>query len=156
MSADDLSKPLGQGPAKRRRQWPVTPSKVLVVALSGFLGIFAVWALISDNPFGGEPMVAVPVDLHAAMVPKKLEPGQAADAQGSDRRNPGPAVHPVDLAPAPPIPEGGANTRTVTIIDGKTGTRQDVVIPVGPTGAVSERPEAEQKFAEMTPRGQPR
>jgi uncharacterized protein len=74
MTADDLSAPLGQD-LKRRRRFPVAISRALPqavgAALAIFLGVFVLWAIMSDDPFGGEPMVAVPIDLHAAMAPKK-------------------------------------------------------------------------------------
>ena len=74
MSADDLSAPLGKD-VKRRLRFPIALSRALPqvvgAALAIFLGVFVLWAILSDDPFGGEPMVAVPIDLHAAMAPKK-------------------------------------------------------------------------------------
>jgi polysaccharide deacetylase 2 family uncharacterized protein YibQ len=47
-----------------------------------------------------------------------------------------------------------AGTKTVTIIDGKTGARQEVVIPDGGSAANSASvPPLNQNFVEMTPRG---
>ena len=79
MTVDDLSKPLGQEPPKHRRKFPVAIPQVVAAALSIFLGVFVLWAVVGDDPFGGEPMVAVPIDLHAAMMPKKSEVASAPE-----------------------------------------------------------------------------
>lgn len=116
--ADDLSTPLGQDTARRKRRFrlPVTGIQVLAVLLCLFLLAFAGFAIFGDNPLGGEPIariairqatpvgektVAAPADDHAGRV--KSAPGQAA-----------PGEH-----------------KTVTIIDGSSGKRQDVVIGAG-------------------------
>jgi hypothetical protein len=101
-------------------------------------------------------MVTAPVDLRAAAAVKKPEPPaapeNAANPQGPHRYDgPAPASAPPEKsAPANPPP----NTKTVTIIDGKTGARQEVVIP-DPAGAAAPAAAAppEQKFAEMTSHG---
>lgn len=154
MTADDLSTPLGQQQVKRRRKFPVALPKVIAGALAMFLGVFVVWALVIDDPFGGEPMIAVPVDPHATIAMKKPEvpaaPDAAIPAQGLGRYD-GPANVP---ASAPPSQATAGNTKTVTIIDGKTGARQEVVIPaVGNSGSPAETPPADQKFLEMKSHG---
>jgi hypothetical protein len=156
MTADDLSTPLGQQQLKRRRKIPVALPKVIVAALGMFLGVFVVWALVSDDPFGGEPMVAVPIDPHAAIAMKKAEvpaaPEAALPAQGPGRYD-GPANVPAATS-APPGQAVPGNTKTVTIIDGKTGARQEVVIPaVGNSASPAESPPADQKFVEMMSHG---
>lgn len=156
MTADDLSTPLGQQQLKRRRKIPVALPKVIVAALGMFLGVFVVWALVSDDPFGGEPMVAVPIDPHAAIAMKKAEvpaaPEAALPAQGPGRYD-GPANVPAATS-APPGQAVPGNTKTVTIIDGKTGARQEIVIPaVGNSASPAESPPADQKFVEMTSHG---
>ncbi|HML07849.1 MAG TPA: divergent polysaccharide deacetylase family protein [Xanthobacteraceae bacterium] len=152
MTVDDLSTPLGQQRSKRRRKLPISTPHVLAGALALFLGAFVLWAIVGDDPSGGEPTVAVPIDLHAAAIAKKAEvagtPEAAAGASGP-RRYDGPA--PGSAQPAERAP---GSTRTVTIIDGKTGARQEVVIPdsgngAGPTAGAS----ADQKFVEMMSHG---
>jgi uncharacterized protein len=187
MTADDLSAPLGQGPPKRRRTFPAVLPKVALGVLAGGLGVFVAvflaWAIIKDDPFGGEPIVTAPVDLHVALVPKKAETAAAPEAapivrsSSPPQRAPdGPTVISVPPAANP------ANTKTVTIIDGKTGERQEIVIPVvsgaaannatangaaangtatngtatngaSAGAAAPERQAAEQKFVEMTSHG---
>ncbi len=161
MTADDLSAPLGQGqlktPLKRRRKFPLSGPQVVTAALAIFVGTFMLWAIIGDNPFGGEPMVAVPIDLHAAMKPKKVDQAAAPDAAPpagqAAARNEGPANGPAVIS----VPAGQGipgNTKTVTIIDGKTGERQEVVIPAAGNGAgAAEGLAPEQKFVEMTSHG---
>jgi uncharacterized protein len=140
MTADDLSAPLGQQPLKRRGKFPVPLPHVVAAALAIFLGVFVLWALLGDDPFGGEPMVAVPIDLHAATAKKKPEVAVAPDATGTTQgsvRNDGAA------AAAPPGQPAAGNTKTVTIIDGKTGARQEVVIPAA-SNAIGEGGERSQ------------
>jgi uncharacterized protein len=148
MSNDDLSAPLGQREVKRRRKLPVSFPHAVAVALVLFLGAFVAWAVVGDNPFGGEPMVAVPIDLHAAAQNKKPDVAAATDAAPA-----GPAAR-TTPAGAPASATPAANTKTVTIIDGKTGARQEVVIPAASneTGAKETAP-SEQKFAETTAHG---
>lgn len=167
MTADDLSAPLGQG-AERRRRFPGMVKRALPLTIGGvfasFLGVFLLWAMLSDDPLGGEPMAAVPIDLHAAMAPKKSTPSSPAEASAEmPGPNPGhdvPGSGPVTIAVPPAQANAGnagannaGNNKTITIIDGKTGARQDVVIPAdrkpgGPDGAA-----LDQKFVEMTPHG---
>jgi uncharacterized protein len=165
MVADDLSAPLGQEVGQRRRL-PGMVRRALPAAVGGalalFLGVFVLWAIINNDPLGGEPVVAVPIDLHAAMAPKKTEmaggPDAAVATPGGARSESAPGG-PVAIA-VPPADEGQAasprpgNTRTITIIDGKTGARQDIVIPAdGRSSGGLDGQSFDQKFAEMTPLG---
>lgn len=123
MTVDDFSAPLGQRPAKRRRELPVSVPKVIAAALALFLGAFVVWAIFTDNPFGGEPMAAVPIDQRGLAAADK--PGAASAATAPETTATLPGSEPGQVSrPAPPT-----GTKTVTIIDGKTGARQEIVIP---------------------------
>ncbi len=150
MTADDLNAPLGQQESKRRRRRSIPVPQILAGALALFLGVFVLWAIVGDNPFGGEPVVVLPVDLHVAATGKpSAAPEHDADAGGRGRYD-GPGVPPPP--PPPPAQAAPPNTKTVTIINGKTGTREEVQIPgdgAGPTAAAP----FDQKFAEMTPHG---
>jgi uncharacterized protein len=167
MTADELSAPLGQGP-KRRRRFPGMVKRALPLtiggALASFLGVFLLWAMLSDDPLGGEPMAAVSIDLHAAMAPKKSTPPSPPEASAEmPGPNPGrdvPGSGPVTIAVPPAQANAGnagannaGNNRTVTIIDGKTGARQDVVIPADAKPAGPDSAALEQKFVEVTPHG---
>jgi uncharacterized protein len=109
-TVDDLSAPLGRKTARKRRfRLPFTAMQMLAVLLGLFLAAFAGFAIFSNNPLGGEPMARV------ALTP----------AQSSDNKAPPASDHVVKVAPkeAPP-----SEQRTVTIIDGSSGTHRDVVI----------------------------
>ncbi|MGD0024980.1 MAG: divergent polysaccharide deacetylase family protein [Xanthobacteraceae bacterium] len=161
MTADDLSVPLGQQQKARRHTIRIPVPQIIAGALALFLALFVLWAVIGDDPFGGEPMVVVPAHLLPATAANTSDtpgPHEAAGGLAGPGRYDGPA------APPPPYPppqagegrEGGAppGTRTVTIIDGKTGARQEVVIPAPGNGsAPSDGAPIDQKFVEMTPHG---
>jgi len=161
MTADDLSAPLGQQQKSRRRSIRIPVPQIIAGALALFLGLFVLWPVIGDDPFGGEPMVVAPANLHPATATKTSDtqgPHEGAGGPSGPGRYDGPAATP----PAFPPPqaaegrEGGApsGTRTVTIIDGKTGARQEVVIPAPGNGAApSDGAAIDQKFVEMTPHG---
>ena len=65
MAADDLSAPLGQE-TKRGRGLSAaiiaSLPQAVAIALAAFLSVFVLWVVISDNPFGGEPMAVVRIE----------------------------------------------------------------------------------------------
>ncbi|HWF97016.1 MAG TPA: divergent polysaccharide deacetylase family protein [Xanthobacteraceae bacterium] len=159
---DDLSAPLGQGIGRKRDKtserntwvaaiaalWP----RMLAAALGCFALIFLGWFLFADAPLGGEPMVVVAANLHAdAAGPdaKTIEanPGHAAEA---DRERP-------NRYDGPPIgagqPAAAAGRNMVTIIDGSSGKREDVVIPGQQADKPAAAAPADQRFAEATRSG---
>jgi uncharacterized protein len=113
-TADDLSTPLGQTTVRRKRRFrlPFTGFQALAVLLGLFLVTFAGFALFNDNPFGGEPIVRMAI--------RQATP--AAESPATTR--------PSAAEPAKTAPKQAAATeqRTVTIIDGSSGTRHDVII----------------------------
>jgi hypothetical protein len=119
-TADDLSAPLGQKTAARgkgRFRLPFTVMQALAVLLGLFLAVFAGFAIFGDNPYGGEPIA------HIAIRQK----GQANE-KADDRATPAaPTVADRD-AKSTPRQMAGGEPKTVTIIDGSSGKRQDVVI----------------------------
>ncbi len=150
MTADDLNAPLGQHLRKRRLSIPITTSQVMAAVLTLFLGVFVVWAVVVNNPFGGEPIVVVPINLH---------PGPAAKAADGQAPPKVVAVNPDAAAAAQPAPgqtaAPPAATKTITIIDGKTGERKEVAIPA-PANDAAPAPDAgplDQKFLEMSAHG---
>ena len=60
-TADDLSTPLGQQTARRKRRFrlPFTGMQALAVVLGLILVTFAGFAIFGDNPLGGEPVAHV-------------------------------------------------------------------------------------------------
>jgi polysaccharide deacetylase 2 family uncharacterized protein YibQ len=150
MTADDLNAPLGQQLRKRRLSIPITASQVMAAVLTLFLGVFVVWAVVVNNPFGGEPIVVAPINLHPSLAAKTAD-GQAPpkvvavnpDAPAAAQAAPGQTAAP------------SAATKTITIIDGKTGERKEVELPAAANDAAA-APDAgplDQKFLEMSAHG---
>jgi polysaccharide deacetylase 2 family uncharacterized protein YibQ len=114
-TADELSTPLGQETKRKKRRFrlPFTVMQALAVLLGLFLVGFATIALFTDNPFGGEPVAHVALRKPPAADEKAAIAGSGhteQDAKSAPRQAP------------------GAENKTVTIIDGSSGKRQDVVI----------------------------
>ena len=113
MTTDDLSAPLGQDrPRKRRYRLPFSAPQALAVVFGLFLLTFLGFAIFNQNPMGGEPMAKVAYD------PSTL-PG--------DRTKPK-AATPLAQQQTPATSAPAAATQTITIIDGSSGKRQDVMV----------------------------
>jgi uncharacterized protein len=115
--ADDLNAPLGQKPPNKGTAIPALVLLGTVAALGLCLFVFVMWGALVEDPLGGEPMAVVTVDARAGAQGDK--PGNGA---------------------SPDIAANGASTttlksespsgkRTVTIIDGISGQRQEVTVP---------------------------
>jgi polysaccharide deacetylase 2 family uncharacterized protein YibQ len=113
-TADELSAPLGQEKARKKRRFrlPFTAMQALAVLLGLFLVGFATIALFTDNPLGGEPVA------HVAL---RTTPG------ANDKAAAAASGHAESAAKSASRQAVGEN-KTVTIIDGSSGKRQDVVI----------------------------
>jgi uncharacterized protein len=111
-TADDLSTPLGQQTVGRKRRYrlPFTGIQALAVLFGLFLAAFAGFAIFNDNPLGGEPIkrVALP----------QASPGEKPASPATSEADAKPATK--QAAPA--------DQKTVTIIDGSSGARHDVLI----------------------------
>jgi polysaccharide deacetylase 2 family uncharacterized protein YibQ len=109
-TVDDLSAPLGQKTARKRRfRLPFTAMQMLAVGLGLFLAVFAGFAMFSQNPLGGEPVARIAL--------REGKPSQDKAAPAPDHG-----------AKAAPKQTPSGEQKTVTIIDGSSGTRHDVVI----------------------------
>ncbi len=79
---DEFDVPLGREPKKKRRRFavpkfvPYAVAVVLAAAVAGFVG----WAVVVDDPLGGEPMVVAAVDRSASNDPKAGRDGAASPA----------------------------------------------------------------------------
>jgi polysaccharide deacetylase 2 family uncharacterized protein YibQ len=114
-TADDLSTPLGQETVRRKRRYrlPFTATQAIAVLLGLFLVTFAGFALFSDNPLGGEPIARLAIG--PPMNAPAKTPAVASSASEHDAKSiAGPATPP--------------EQKTITIIDGSSGARHDVVI----------------------------
>jgi polysaccharide deacetylase 2 family uncharacterized protein YibQ len=139
VAADDLSAPLGQNKTKKPRfVLSVAVPQVIAGALLLFVVIFAGWALLANDPLGGEPVVVV------ATKPVGAKPdGVNAGSQGANRYD-GPVAAQTESNPAAANQSKPApGMQTVTIIDGSSGKRQEVEIPV---------PQDRQRTAAAEPR----
>jgi uncharacterized protein len=126
--ADDLNAPLGQqGKKKRRARLPL----LVPQAVAGILGLslagFLLWAATAKDPLGGEPMAVAVVD------PGKPPAASAAEAKSAQAKAKIAFRHDGTEQGAGPAPGG----KTVTIIDGTNGKRQEVIIPAGSDAASS-------------------
>ncbi|MDI1342695.1 MAG: divergent polysaccharide deacetylase family protein [Pseudolabrys sp.] len=148
MEADDLNAPLGQSKKKSRLpKLPVAAPQMLAAAL-GMVGLVVVlWAAFVNDPLGGEPTAVV------ATKPAGATP-ETANSDGKEHTihvgEKGSTGDPAAAKAAEPPP----GSKTVTIIDGATGTSKDVVIP----GGAGEKPGAQapaaaQKLLEISRHG---
>jgi len=139
VTTDDLSAPLGRKPApKPRLRLPVTGTQALAIALGLFLLTFLGFALFNDNPLGGEPSARVafdPARLGGEIKAGEPRSGEAktgetktSDAKTVDAKAPEGAATPAKAASAEPA----AGQKTITIIDGSSGARHDVVVATAP------------------------
>jgi uncharacterized protein len=132
MSVDDLSAPLGQDTsAKRRLVIPISPAHALCAVLALFTLVFVLWTLVASDPFGGEPVAVAAIDARVPGTAPPKPPGSQDPAAATPAPSGPGAVSPNgDLArtpaaqPAAPAP----GSKTITIIDGMSGKRQDVVV----------------------------
>ena len=117
MTTDDLNAPLGQDKVGNRRfALPIAFPQAAAGALGLFVVVFALWALIADDPLGGEPTAIVVAD-------RPL--GAASKAPVAT-----PAVGPTRYdGPDPSAAKTSSGAQTVTIIDGTSGKRQEVIVP---------------------------
>ncbi|HYI27070.1 MAG TPA: divergent polysaccharide deacetylase family protein [Bradyrhizobium sp.] len=134
-TADDLSTPLGQQTArgKRRFRLPFTGIQALAVLLGLFLAVFAGFAIFGDNPLGGEPVARIALRPPAA----PADQGEKAALAPAGATETGTKSAAKQAAPP--------DQKTVTIIDGSSGKRQDVVIG----GDAADKVEADRTPAMM-------
>ena len=147
--ADDLNAPLGQHKRKRLLNLPVSAPQLLAGAL-GLSGVVVVaWAALVNDPLGGEPTAVV-----ATKAPPSTQTARDGDRDGKQH-----ARHDGEAGSAPNAPAAAAKaveapppgSRTVTIIDGSSGARQQFTIPGNSDGA--SKPLLDPKLVEATRHG---
>jgi hypothetical protein len=143
VSVDDLNAPLGTTKPKRRRfTIPALMPRAIAGVLAACVLIFALWAVLIDDPFGGEPVAIAPVQ-------------QRTPAAGKSEQPPT-----TQAKVTPPAPAGSAvpekttspGAKTVTIIDGVSGKRQDVVVGEAPQSGAA-RTSIDERLIESSPQG---
>jgi uncharacterized protein len=99
------------------------------------------WILFVDDPFGGEPMVVISADTRAS--PQPARSGEAPQAPGPAAQKPDAVAPPTALADG----ERPSGAKTVTIIDGTTGKRQEVTVgqPGGPPATKASGPRVDTR-----------
>jgi polysaccharide deacetylase 2 family uncharacterized protein YibQ len=117
-----------------RRTLPVAIPQVIAGGLGLFALVFAGWAMIANDPLGGEPMAIVaadrgtdsstqPPDTVASQpaAPAGVRAGEQPSRYDGPRTGNGEPAAPA----APTVPPG---SKTITIIDGTSGKRQEIVV----------------------------
>jgi polysaccharide deacetylase 2 family uncharacterized protein YibQ len=142
--ADDLSTPLGrERPRRRRVAIPIAIGPAFAACLGLSLAVFAGWTILADDPFGGEPMALAPAEMPADPGAQSDKPTVAPARQAhSDQPDPG------SIAIQPATPKQVPNGKVVTIIDGTSGSRRDIVIP-----ATAEAKTATERLSEPSRHG---
>jgi polysaccharide deacetylase 2 family uncharacterized protein YibQ len=115
-TADDLSTPLGQKTVRKKRRFrlPFTGIQALAVVLGLILVAFVGFAIFNDNPLGGEPIA------HIAIRQTTPPAGETSAAA--------PSPAPEAVAKSAAKQAAPSDQKTVTIIDGSSGARHDVVV----------------------------
>ena len=118
MAVNDLTTPLGQGQTKRQDLTKIPVAPIIAVTLGLLLGVFVLWAIVVDEPAGGEPVAVAPADLRIPKkgperiaVPQAAVPvgaPQAASQAGLQRE-----VLPGGLEPLPAAPDRLCPTRNL-------------------------------------------
>jgi polysaccharide deacetylase 2 family uncharacterized protein YibQ len=142
VAADDLNTPLGQDKRKPKRTLPVSGAQVLAGLLSLFALVVVGWAMLVNDPLGGEPV--------AVVATPPVQTAKAPRAAGGDGRHHDRYDGPHAAAAKPPA--GGA---TITVIDGSSGKHQQVVVPdrSAATAKKKSAPTVDQRLLESTPQG---
>jgi hypothetical protein len=136
---------------------------LIVAGWLGALVAFAGWGLFGGDPFGSEPMAVVSVGATADGA-ATTKPATARGGAAGRPQRAGPNAQKAPLPPEKPSPgangPAGPAEQIVTIIDGKSGARQEVHIPAtaetagggggGGPGGVSG---AESQLIELTRNG---
>ncbi len=120
--AEDLDTPLKASPEKSARMPRVLLSAVTLAMAAALAGVVAL-VFMRDDPLGGEPRQIVKIDPIPALAKKNADAQPRQDEQKGDQR-------------------------TITIIDGNTGARREIVI----NDSKSDAPPAATPPAKSAPR----
>ncbi|HEY2242925.1 MAG TPA: hypothetical protein VGH47_01740, partial [Xanthobacteraceae bacterium] len=145
MTMNDLTAPLGQDPRRHRRAIEVSAAKIIAVALGLFFGAFVLWAVTAEDRSGGEPMAVAPADLRIAKKGPEVIAVPHAAAPIDSTQPAATATLP------PPAPAKSPSGVMVTIVDGKTGAKREVIVAAPSQAATdAERARPNQNNADTT------
>jgi hypothetical protein len=118
---DDLNRPLSVKVRRRRQPFGICTEKIVAAMAISIFGGFVLWAIIG-NPQSNKPEKALKI-VRPSPETKSSPYSIAFPPQPNDNlaKKAGPVPK--------PVPNRTINTKTVTIIDGKTGAREEVIIP---------------------------
>jgi uncharacterized protein len=135
VAADDLSAPLGQNKTKKPRfALSIAVPQVIAGGLVLFVVLFGVWALLAHDPLGGEPVVVVSAKTTTNANPENANTGSKGPNRYDDPvagqmpSTPENQFNPASTPPSKTTPSPGM--QIITIIDGTSGKRQEVEIPL--------------------------
>ncbi len=135
MTTDELGTPLVRKKKSRLAsiKLPFSAGQLVAGLLAIFLLAFFGFAFFNTNPLGGEPGVRITLD-PAKIAPPPAKGGAAqttpAIVKGASPAAPGGAQGGAQTSPAA-TPPAGAGQKTITIIDGSSGEKRDVIVPSG-------------------------
>ncbi len=137
MAPDDLNAPLGQQKPKPPRRISAPQAIAGVLAACGLVVIG--WAAFVNDPLGGEPVAVV------SLKPAATEAGQRHDGAMSAPET----ARAAKTEETPQAQQTLPSAKTITIIDGSNGNRQEIVIPDRP--GKSKKPEQHSSLAPVNP-----
>jgi polysaccharide deacetylase 2 family uncharacterized protein YibQ/xanthosine utilization system XapX-like protein len=149
LSSDDLNAPLGQDKRKSLPKLPIGASQIL----AGVLGLFGLavvaWTIFVNDPLGGEP-TAVVATSPAKTQPKATGDGPSVQKASSDKA---PSENaPSASAAVPAADTAPPGSKTITIIDGSSGTHLNVIVP-GKSSDLAPKTPVDQRLLELTSHG---
>jgi hypothetical protein len=143
---DDLSAPLGQKKPARRRKLTLA-ELYLVGGLAGLgMVIGTGWMFLAESPFTRASTPAANVQTPPAPA---ATVDRAADIR-LIRLSPGERTNMSDGMSEPP-PAAGPPSRSITIIDGSSGRRQEIQIPIAADAAPDESADPRPEPSRSTP-----
>jgi polysaccharide deacetylase 2 family uncharacterized protein YibQ len=145
VATDELNTPLGLKKNQARFRPPPYAAPVVAGFLGAIIGTFAVWAIFNTDPRGGEPVGVVKVQVAAEGDPAARPDRDTQTKSPQEDRGPEKSER-----NRPQEQAGGEREQIVTIIDGKSGMRQEVRIP---SAAESVPLKVDSQLIEMTPNG---
>ncbi|HEX5507792.1 MAG TPA: divergent polysaccharide deacetylase family protein [Pseudolabrys sp.] len=157
MATDDLDTPLGQATRKTRARFPAAMPYVVAGVLALFSVAVVLWATFANDPLGGEPVAVVLTNPPVV----KASADQAGAGKGEHDRYDGPSGK--SATPAVAVkeePQAPAGSKIITIINGASGTKQNIVVPdnaadkkTGSSEVTPAQPKATLPLTEKSPEG---